>query len=109
MKMYADYLAERDSATVFYNENGFVTYAIQPGGECYWSEFYVKPEKRGTSAAFNLYMVILAKAAVSGATHILGSVDTTTKGWQLSEKLMKKVGFEQSYRLGTMIYFKKNL
>lgn len=107
--MYQDYLAERDGAVVFYNDNGFVTYVIDPSGEMYWSEFYVVPAKRGTSAAFNLYMAILGIAAVEGATHILGSVDTTTKGWKLSETLMKKVGFELAYRLGTMIYYRKNL
>lgn len=106
--MYQNYLAERDRAVVFFNDHGFVTYSIS-GDECYWSEFYVKPEFRGTRAAFNLYMIILAQAAVGGANHIIGSVDTTTANWQLSENLMKKVGFIQAYRLGTMIYYRKNL
>lgn len=106
--MYQDYLAERDGATVFFNDNGFVTFSITDG-ELYWSEFYIYPEKRGTSAAFNLYMYIVSQAAISDATSILGSVDTTTKNWQLSEKLMKKVGFELDYRLGTMIYYRKTL
>lgn len=107
--MYQNYLAERDGATVFYNEDGFVTYSINDEGEMYWSEFYVVPEKRGTRSAFNLYMAILGQAAIGDAKYILGSVDTTTKGWRLSENLMKKVGFIQAYRLGTMIYYRKNL
>lgn len=106
--MYQDYLAERDGATVFYNDAGFITYAIN-GDECYFSEFYVKPEKRGSMAAYKLWSHVLKTAWESKCTHIIGSVDTTTRNWQLSERLMKKVGFSVYQRLGTMIYYRKNL
>ena len=109
MELYKKYLEERDGATVYYNEFGFVTYSIVNGGECYISELYVVPEKRCTKVAWLLYLHVLRVAALAKCTHLLGSVDTSTKNWKLSEKLMLKQGFVEREKNQNMKFFVKNL
>jgi hypothetical protein len=108
MELYKKYLAERDNAEVFYTDDGFVTYAINPMQQtCYFSEFYVVPGKRNTRTAYFFWSHILQVSQASNCTVIIGSVDVTTRNWQLSEKLMLKVGFEHRNTEGAMKYFWK--
>lgn len=109
MELYKKYLAERDGASVFYTDDGFVTYSIIPSGECYFSEVYVVPEKRNTKLAWKLWNYVLLMAKLSLCTHIIGSVDVTTRNWQLSEKLMIKLGFVAERVEGNMKFYRKQL
>ena len=109
MELYKKFLAERDRATVYYNEFGFVTYSIAPSDFMYFSEFYVVLEKRNTREAYKLWQFILKTAKDNNCSSIIGSVDITTNNWKLSEKLMLKAGFNQSAISGNLKYFIKNI
>lgn len=109
MHLYRKYLAERDSANLHFTEYGFVTYSIAPNHYMYFSEFFVVEEKRNTREAWKLWQFVLETAKVNNCNFITGSVDISTNNWELSEKLMKKVGFVQCRTFGDMKYFVKNL
>lgn len=109
MKLYKQYLEERDGATVYYTDCGFVTYSVNNGGECYFSEIYVVPEKRNTMVPWQFYIHVVRAATLAKCTHITGTVDVTTKGWQLSEKLMLKLGFVLLNKSANMNYYAKKL
>lgn len=109
MKLYKQYLAERDGATVHYNNYGFITYSLIPGGECYFSEIFVVPEKRNTRAAWHFWIHVQRAAALAKCSYITGSIDTNTINWKLSESLMLRLGFVVERTFGSMRYFRKNL
>ena len=109
MELYKKYLAERDNACVHYNEFGFVTYFLIPNYYIYFSEYFVVQEKRNTREAYKLWQFILKTAKSNNCKYMAGSVDISTNNWQLSEKLMLKVGFSLSTTNGNLKYFVKNL
>lgn len=91
--MWKDYIKERENLDTYENETGFLTYEIHDG-ICFMSDIYVKPEHRGTSAGYKLYLAVKNIAIDSGCTSIRGQIDATTPNWQLSYNLMMRLGFK---------------
>jgi hypothetical protein len=106
MYKYAAYLKERENMELYENEKGFVTYAFYPELEaCYLAEIYVMKQFRGSRAAFNLYKIVCGVAKLNGYSKMIGSVDCTTEGWEYSEKMMKKLGWQFYKKVGHLTYY----
>jgi GNAT superfamily N-acetyltransferase len=110
MNKYAAYLKERENMEMYENEKGFVTYSFYPELQaCYLAEIYIVPEFRGTTTAFNLYKRVCNLAKAEGYSKMLGSFDTTTANWEVSEKLMKKLGWQFYKKVGYLVYYIGNI
>lgn len=110
MSLYKDYLKEREDMEVYENEHGFVSYCyLEQDQALYLAEIYVVPKKRNTPAGYRLYQRVVNIAKANGYSKIMGSVDVTTNGYELSEKLMGKLGFRFYKKVGYLIYFIKTI
>lgn len=108
MKLYKQYLKERDSAELIYNDYGFCTYSMNEK-LIYVSEIYVVPEKRLTPCAYKLFMEAVKIGTDNGCTQILGSYDITTRNWIRSKKLMQKLGFKFYKKENNLVFFIRDL
>ncbi len=110
MSLYKEYLKEREGIEVYENDCGFISYSyIEEVNALYLAEFYVIPAKRNTPAGYRLYQRAVNLAKSNGCTKIMGSVDVSTNGYELSEKLMGKLGFRFYKKVGYLIYFIKTI
>lgn len=106
MNKYAAYIKEREDMEFYENDKGFVTYCYYPELQaCYLAEIYVLPEFRGTITAFNLFKRVCNVAKSNGYNKMIGSVDTTTNGYEKSEQLMQKLGWQFYKKVGYMVYY----
>lgn len=90
------------------SENGFVTYAMNQN-TFYIAEIFVRKHVRGSLEAYKLYKKCLDIAKNNGCLELVGSVDSTTSGWQYSERLMSRLGFERSHSEQNLTFFKKKI
>lgn len=108
MEKYAKYLKERDNAILVEKDEGFYVYSIN-GSIIYISEIYILPEYRKGLRLYRWCMEAINIGVAEGCTHVVGSVDTSTNNWQVSEKLMLKYGFT-CYRVdGSLKYYSKSI
>jgi hypothetical protein len=106
MNKYANYLKEREGLDYFEDDTGFITYCFYPEIQAvYLAEVYVIPEKRGTFAALRLFQKAVKIAKYNGYTKLLGSVDKSTNGYELSEKIMIKLNWEFFKQVGEVTYY----
>lgn len=106
MKKYASYLKEREQMELIESEHGFAVFNVNRElNALYFAEFFVEREYRCTMEAYRLFEEIKAQARSHYLNNIIGSVDTTTLGWQKSERLMKKAGFYFLMKQGNMLFY----
>ena len=106
--MWKAYLKERENLETFENETGFLTFEIS-NGLCFLSDIYVRPEFRGTRAAYKLYKAVWEIAVSEGCTILRGMVDESTPGAAESFELMKRLGFEPFTKDGNVTYLQLKL
>ena len=96
MKMYADYIKEREGRECIYNEYAFLTYKVYlETNEVSVYDMYTTSEKRAGFALKNIIKEFLNKMKELGVEKAYGFTDMTTKGWEKSESMMLKYGFEK--------------
>lgn len=108
MKLYADYIKERENKELLELEQGFATYSISPP-ECYIDTIYVKPEYRKTRVASAMADAISALAKRNGCTLLIGSVSPKAKGSTTSLKVLLAYGMELRMSKDNMIYLSKEI
>lgn len=79
MKMFADYISEREGKDCYWDEKGFIVWKIK-GDECYIETIYVKPEFRREKHAFKLGDHVAEIARKNGCKFLTGSVASETDG-----------------------------
>lgn len=92
MKMFADYIKERENKDCIYTDKGFATYSFQDGS-CYIENIYIKPEFRKTGEASLLADKISQIALENGYDVLTGSVSPLAKGSTESLKALLAYGF----------------
>lgn len=108
MKLYKQYLLERENTHLYYDEDSFITYEFYDD-YCYIKDVYVVPEKRRTGKAIELGNMIIALAKDKGYDKVMGSVCLSTNGWKNSLQGMYKVGYTFHDRKEDMIYLIKEI
>lgn len=94
MELYKQYLKEREDIDLIYTDECFITYKVYNENTAAIIDIYSKPEVRGKQVMKGLVEELVASFKEKGITTVLGYTDITTNGWQRSEELMTKFGFE---------------
>lgn len=92
MKLYADYIKEREGKECHYNEHSFITYKIY-GKEASLLDIYTDPSVRHSTKTYHFVMRFLENLKEKGIDTVYGYTDETTNGWEKSDVLMIKFGF----------------
>lgn len=105
MKLYADYIKERENAEVVYNDFGFMSYKVETLGTTIL-DAYVVPEKRKSNIAKNFLMDIAEK---TNSKKLYTNTDENANGWQISEKVILALGFKKIGKINTCNYYIKEI
>jgi GNAT superfamily N-acetyltransferase len=92
MSLYSRYVEERLGFKTLEEEGGFITYALRLP-ECSIEEFYVTPDRRGTSLAKRLADRVFAVAKEAGAERMWARVTPGLKGAEHALKTNLHYGF----------------
>jgi len=98
MKLYADYIKEREDKDCVYNENTFIIYKVYDDIVSL-IDIYSKPEIRGTTKTYGFLMKFLRKLKDDGIKIAYGYTDENTHNWKKSEKIMLQFGFKKLGKL----------
>lgn len=110
MQKYANYLKEREGMDLIESNEGFVVYTVYNDiNTLYIAEIFVEKEYRGSLAAYRLYQKCIKAAKENYCDRILGTVDISTVGYELSERLMKRLKFEFQKKQGNLIFYELRL
>lgn len=94
MKLYADYIKEREGKECVWNEHCFITYKIYDDSVSV-IDIYSSPEIRGTGEMLDFCMKFYKDMYEKGIETAYGYTDEETNGWERSEQLMLKFGFKK--------------
>lgn len=107
MKLYADYIAEREGAELYSDEHGFVTYKFE-NDVCIICDLYVEPKSRNTSKGSDYGKLIESICKENKVNKIYCFVDTNANNWKESLAFILKNGYEID-NTSTLIRLKKDL
>lgn len=94
MKLYADYIKEREGKECKYDENCFITYKLYDD-EVSIIDIYSSQETRGTGKMLDFVNEFFQEMREMGVKIAYGYTDENTNGWEKSERLMLKFGFKK--------------
>lgn len=94
MKLFAEYLKEREGVDLIHNEKGFAIYSIL-NNECYIRDIYVLPEYRKSHVATELANQIQDIAKAKGCKVLTGSVSPQANNSHSSIKVLLAYGMTQ--------------
>lgn len=92
MKLYFEYIKERENLDHYEIENGFFTYEIRDK-EFYLANIYVRPDHRGTSAKLELWEKMQEIAIEKGCDLISANVYLKDSGFHRTIRVALKLGF----------------
>src|SRR5690606_2702803 len=96
MKLYAEYIKEREDRECLYNDYAFLTYKVYPNTkEVSVYDIFTSNENRGSFALKNLIRKFYAEMKKCGISRVYGFTDPDSIGWKKSETMMLKYGFEK--------------
>lgn len=109
LSLYAQYVEEREGASVYESERGFLVYQIL-GPEVYVKDLYVRPDFRNSGEAADMANQVAALAKAQGCLRMSGSVCPRAKGATDSLKVLLAYGMKL-HSIGTdgLIYFVKDI
>lgn len=93
MKLYAEYLKEREDIDLIYTDDCFITYKIYDDNTAAIIDIYSNPKVRGRQVMKNMVEELIEKFKQNNIVTIFGFTDERTNGWKRSEELMIKFGF----------------
>ena len=106
MKLYADYIKERENAELVYDDNGFASYKKAAEGVIYIVNVYVKPSMR-RSKVCNEYVNKIVN--ITNCEWVITSCDENANGWENSEKAIIGCGFDYRKKEGTLRWYSKEI
>ena len=109
MKLYADYIKERENVELVQDEHGFATYKILEDNSYYIVDIFVEKDHRKGKIASQLADLIVTIAQANGASKLIGSICLNVEGVTESMKVLLAYGFKFSHANGTMLYFTKHI
>ena len=93
MKLYAEYIKEREGLEIVHDNHCFLTYKID-GDDIIVHDIYSDKEVRGTKYMLEFCDKFYDDMRKEGIKVAYGMTDTRTNGWQNSERLLIKYGFK---------------
>ena len=93
MKLYIEYIKEREGLEIVLDEHCFLTYK-EDGDDIIVYDIFSDKEVRGTGHMLEFCDKFYDSMRKSGKKTAYGMTDTRTKGWKNSERLLLKYGFE---------------
>lgn len=108
MKMFADYIKERENKECLYSAKGFATFLFEKE-TCYIENIYVKPEFRKEGEASRLADEIADIAAKKGCKLLMGSVSPLANGSTDSLKVLLAYGFKLVSSTNNFIILSKEI
>lgn len=107
--LYAQYIKERIGRGILETEDGFATFDYISDDVVYIIDIYVVPEKRKSKVASELADTICEQAKKDGKKFLLGSVDVTANGAEISAKCLEAYGMKVYKVAEPMIFYIKPL
>jgi GNAT superfamily N-acetyltransferase len=107
--LYAQYIKERCNRGTVETKDGFATFEFVNDKLVYVVDLYVVPKKRKAGIGKELTDSIALVVKNMGVTQLMGSVDTNTPNWELSEKSMLAYGMVESLTQGSMKFYVKDI
>lgn len=108
MKLYAEYLMEREKAYLLDYEWGFATYKFE-GDFVYLQDIYIVPELRQSGRGVQLMREVAAIGRERGFERLVGSVDKKDSNKERMFKIMEKLNFKKIDEDEDLIYFIKEI
>lgn len=93
MKLYAEYIKEREGLEIVSDEHCFLTYK-RDGEDIVVYDIYSDKEVRGTGYMLDFCDGFYSTMKSEGVNNAYGMTDIKTNGWQNSERLLLKYGFK---------------
>lgn len=109
MKLYAEYIKEREDTNLLQLEHAFATYKKINNETYYIIDVYVEKGFRRDGLATKLSAAIEEIAKKDGATKLLGSVDLSRNGATESMQAILSNGFKFSHTNGNGLFFIKEI
>lgn len=109
LSLYAQYLKERSPRGIIETPEGFATFEYVNEEIVYIIDLYVVPESRQQGVAASLADQIVAEAIKAGRKQLLGSVDVTAKGANVSMQVLEAYGMKPYKVAEPMVFFIKNI
>lgn len=93
MRLYADYLKEREDIECKYTDNMFATYKIYDDNTAAIIDIYAAPEIRKQGIMLDFIISVLDDIKKHNIKTIYCTTLTTSNGWERSDYLIRKYGF----------------
>lgn len=93
MKMYADYILERQGLSLLTSEHGFIAYSLN-GEECFVAELFIRKEYRRAGFAKELFKELLQICLNAKCKIITANIHLWDRGANNTLKAIQTVGFE---------------
>lgn len=107
--LYAQYLKERTSRGILETDFGFATFEYVNEEIVYIVDLYIQPDKRKEGCAAALADSIVEEAKKAGRKILLGSVDVTAKGAEISMKVLEAYGMKPYKVAEPMVFYIKSI
>jgi GNAT superfamily N-acetyltransferase len=108
MELYAEYMQEREGATVISAPDGFLSYRID-GEECLIVSMFVRKASRTSDVSVRLLDTVLAQAKERRCRYMSGNVHLGTKNASESMKFFLALGARPLSANNSVITFVKEL
>jgi GNAT superfamily N-acetyltransferase len=108
VKLYKEYLKEREGTELVEGDFGFATYKID-GKVCYIKDLYIVPEKRKLGLASKIADDICALAKQNGCDRLLGSVSLEDPNADANSRVLTAYGMKMFKTVDSMVYFTKEI
>lgn len=109
LSLYGQYIKERAGRGILETKDGFATFDYISDETVYIVDVYVVPRKRKSGVAFKLADIIVEQAVKDGYKYLLGSVDTTARGADISCKFLEAYGMKVFKVAEPMIFYSKKI
>jgi hypothetical protein len=110
MKLYAEYLMEREGTHCLHSGRGFATYKYNEDLlECYIADIYIREEFRQSGEAARMADQIAAEAKEKGMKFLTGTVQVGANGDTTSLRVFLSYGMRLDSIKGSMIILVKDL
>ncbi len=96
MKLYADYMLEREGISCKYTDTCFITYKKLDNESIFVYDMFSNKEQRGEGAMVAFCQEFCMEQKLDGIKVIYGTTVETTNGWENSDRLLRKFGFRYS-------------
>jgi len=108
MKMFAEYIKERENKECIFSDKGFATFLFE-NKTCYIESIYVKQEHRKSGEASRLADKITEIAVEKGCNLLMGSVSPMANGSTASLKVLLAYGFNLVSSTNNFIILSKEI